>query len=147
MTGKNNNNIFIILSLLNSYYNLINDMITPAYSGIWEENPDTSTVIDKWVRTNIHKAKIFGTETTVRYQLNDKLLLEGGYNYTENQNITTEGQLPYYPGESFFSKIIYNFKLSPMVGGSCFVSLRTTKNRSAWDWKPSAGSDYTNPDR
>lgn len=132
--------------LIHSYYNLINDMITPIYSGVWEENPDTNTVIDKWVRTNIHKARIFGIETTIRYQLNDKLLLEGGYNYTDNQNITTGGQLPYYPGESFFSKIIYNFKLSPMVSGSCFVSLRTTKNRSAWDWKPSVGSDYTNPD-
>jgi outer membrane receptor protein involved in Fe transport len=132
--------------LVHGYYNLINDMITPVYGGIWEENPDTNTVIDKWVRTNIHEAKIFGVETTLRYQVNDKLLLEGGYNYTDNQNITTGGQLPYFPGESFFSKIIYNFNLFPKVSGSGFISLRTAKNRSAWDWKPAVGSDYTNPD-
>lgn len=132
--------------LIHGYYNIINDMITPIYNGIWEENPDTNSVIDKWVRTNIHEAKIYGVETTLRYQLNDKLLLEGGYNYADNQNSTTGGQLPYYPGESFFSKIIYNYKLFSKLSGSCFVSLRATKSRSAWNWKPASGADYDNTD-
>ncbi len=131
--------------LVHAYYNTITDMITPIYSGIWEGNPDTTTVIDKWVRTNIHGAKIYGIETTVRYRLNNKLLLEGGYNYTDNENSTTGGQLPYYPGESFYSKVVYNQRLSPVLAMSSFVSLRATKNRSAWDWKP-AGDDFTNAD-
>jgi outer membrane receptor protein involved in Fe transport len=132
--------------LAHAYYNTITNMITPVYSGIWEENPDTSTVIDKWVRTNIHDAKIYGIETTLRYRLDDILVLEAGYNYSDNQNTTTGGQLPYYPGESFFSKIVYTQKLSSRVSLSSFVSLRATKNRSAWDWKPAGNEDYDNPE-
>jgi len=135
-----------IQMLVHAYYNNITNMITPVYSGIWEENPDTSTVIDKWVRTNIHDAKIYGIETTLRYRLDDRLLLEAGYNYSDNQNSTTGGQLPYYPGESFFSKIVYNKKLSSRISLSNFISLRVTKNRSAWDWKPAGGKDYDNPE-
>ncbi|MFO7622203.1 MAG: TonB-dependent receptor [Bacteroidales bacterium] len=132
--------------LAHAYYNVITDMIVPVYSGIWEENPDTGTVIDKWVRTNIHDARIYGIETTLRYRLNDRLLLEAGYNYSDNQNSKTGGQLPYNPGESFFSKIIYNQKLSSRVSLSSFISLRATKNRSAWNWKPAVGQDYDNPE-
>jgi len=132
--------------LTHSYYNTISNMITPVYSGLWLDNPDTSSVIDKWMRTNIHEAKIFGFETTIKYQLNDRLLLEGGYNYAHNENSTTGGRLPYYPGESVFSKVIYNYELSPKVSGLWFVSLRATKNRSAWNWMPAGGTDYTNAD-
>lgn len=127
------------------YYNTIKDMITPIYNGIWEENPDTTTEIDKWVRTNIHKAEIYGVETSLRYRTNE-FLFEVGYNYADNKNVSTGGQLPYYPGESFFSKIIYNYNISHQLSGSCFVTLRATKNRSAWNWKPVSGSDYDNPD-
>lgn len=132
--------------LAHAYYNTITNMITPVYSGIWEENPDTSTVIDKWVRTNIHDAKIYGIETTLRYRLDDILVVEAGYNYSDNQNTTTGGQLPYYPGESFFSKIVYTQKLSSRVSLSSFVSLRATRNRSAWDWKPAGNEGYDNPE-
>jgi outer membrane receptor for ferrienterochelin and colicin len=132
--------------LLHGYYNNISNMITPIYSGIWEENPDTTSVIDKWVRTNVHEAKIFGMETTLRYRLNKRFFLEAGYNYTHNENSTTGGQLPYYPGESSFSKIIYNYKLTSKLDGLFFVSLRVTKNRSAWNWKPASGTDFDNPD-
>jgi outer membrane receptor for ferrienterochelin and colicin len=121
-------------------------MITPVYSGIWEENPDTTSVIDKWVRTNIHKAKIYGIESTLRFKLNKQLLLEAGYNYAYNENSSTGGQLPYYPGESLFSKIVYNYKLSSKLDGLLFVSLRATKGRSAWSWKPASGTDFDNPD-
>lgn len=68
--------------------------------------------------------------------------MEGGYNYSHNQNITTGGQLPYYPGESIFSKIIFNYDLSTKLSGSCFFSLRATKNRSGWNWKPAEGTKY-----
>jgi len=128
--------------LLHGYYNTINDMITPVYSGIWEENPDAGMVIDKWIRTNIHNAEIYGVETSIRYQLSNKLFIEGGYNYSHNKNTTTGGQLPYYPGESVFSKIIYNYDLTRKFSGSCFLSMRATKNRSAWNWKPAQGAEY-----
>jgi len=132
--------------LIHGYYNTISNMITPIYSGIWEENPNPGTVIDKWVRTNIHEAKIYGLETTIKYQLNNNFLLEGGYNYSYNENSSTGKQLPYFPGEAFFSKIIYNYNLSSKIDGSSFVSLRAAKNRSAWDWKPASGTDFDNPD-
>jgi outer membrane receptor for ferrienterochelin and colicins len=132
--------------LIHGYYNTINNMITFIYGGIWEENPDSASVIDKWVRTNIHEAKIYGFETVAKYQLNNKLLLECGYSYSYNENSSTGKQLPYFPGESFYSKMVYNYKLSTKIDGSCFVSLSATKNRSAWDWKPAAGTDFDNPD-
>ncbi len=119
-------------------------MITPVYGGIWEENPDPDSVIDKWVRTNIHEAKIYGFESTLKYQLNNKFLFELGYNYSYNENATTGTQLPYYPGSSFYSKIIYNYKLSGKIDGLCFVSLRATNDRSAWNWKPASDASYDN---
>lgn len=132
--------------LLHGYYNTITNMITPIYKGEWEENPDTSKVIDRWVRTNTHKAEIYGVESSLSYQINDKFKLEGGYNYVYNQNITTGKQLPYFPGESFLSKIIYNYKLSGKLSGLCFISLRATKNRSSWNWKPAAGAEHDDPE-
>ncbi|MCF7827074.1 MAG: TonB-dependent receptor [Candidatus Marinimicrobia bacterium] len=132
--------------LVHSYYNTISDMITPIYGGIWEENPDSTTIIDKWVRTNIHEAEIYGLETTIRYFLDDHFLLEGGYNYAENQNRSTGGQLPYYPGESFFSKLIFRYNLTSWHHLSSFISWRATKNRSAWNWMPESSEDYENPD-
>ncbi len=132
--------------LMHGYYNTISNMITPVYSGIWEENPDPDSVIDKWVRTNIHEAKIYGIEATMKYQFNNRFLVEFGYNYSYNENSTTGKQLPYYPGESLYSKIIYNYHLSSKLDGNCFVSLRTTNNRSAWNWKPATGADIDNAD-
>ena len=132
--------------LIHGYYNTISDMITPVYSGIWEENPDPDSVIDKWVRTNIHEAEIYGIETTLKYQLNKKLNFEAGYNYSHNENSSTGEQLPYYPGESYFTKMIYNYKLSSNLNGLCFVSLRATKGRSAWNWKPDSEANFDNPD-
>ncbi|MGQ1786803.1 MULTISPECIES: TonB-dependent receptor plug domain-containing protein [unclassified Saccharicrinis] len=132
--------------LADGYYSNISDMITPIYSGVWEDNPDATTVIDKWVRTNIHEAKIYGFDATIRYRLINKLTIEGGYTYTHNENSSTGGQLPYYPGESFFSKIIYTKKHSSKLTSSYFVSLRATKNRSAWNWKPDSDAESDNAD-
>ncbi|MFH2142082.1 MAG: hypothetical protein ABIJ97_06655, partial [Bacteroidota bacterium] len=115
---------------------------TPVYGGIWEENPDTSTVIDKWVRTNIHEAVIYGVESTVRYNFMNRFIIEGGYNYTYNENTSTGSQLPYFPGESIFSKLIYNCQFSDEFTGSVFISFLTSKNRSAWNWKPASDASY-----
>jgi outer membrane receptor for ferrienterochelin and colicin len=121
-------------------------MITPIYSGIWLENPDTTKIIDKWVRTNIHEAKIYGFETTLNYNINEKIIFEIGYSYTENENITTSKPLPYYPGESYYSKIIVNSNITQKIKTSLFLSLRATHNRSAWNWKPEAGASFDNSD-
>jgi outer membrane cobalamin receptor len=132
--------------LLHGYYNSISDMITPIFDGVWVENPDSSIVINKWVRTNIHEAEIYGFESTFRYNLNDKVLFEGGYTYTHNRNVSTGGQLPYYPGESISAKLIFNYNLFSKFPGSCFISLRASKNRSAWNWKPVSNGESDNPD-
>lgn len=132
--------------LVYSYYNYITNMITPIYSGIWLENPDTTKIIDKWVRTNIHEAKIYGFETTLNYNINEKIIFEIGYSYTENENITTSKPLPYYPGESYYSKIIVNSNITQKIKTSLFLSLRATHNRSAWNWKPEAGASFDNSD-
>ncbi len=129
---------------LNSYFSTIQDMITPVYSGIWAENPDTNTIIDKWVRTNIHEAKIYGEEFTIKYRINRKLFFTWGYCYTKNENVSTGGQLPYYPGESFYAKLVSDFNLFTKLTCSCYLSLRATKNRSVWNWKPAETSEYDN---
>jgi len=128
------------------YYSVINNMITPIYMGIWAENPDTSKIIDRWMRTNVHEAEIFGAEITAQYQITNKFILEAGYNYTENRNSSTGKQLPYFPGESISAKGIFNFSLTKSVSNSFFIGLRTTKNRSAWNWKPANSTSYDNPD-
>lgn len=132
--------------LIHGYYNTISNMISPVYSGIWEENPDTTTVIDKWIRTNIHEARIFGIETTMRYHILNKLMMEAGYNYTDNKNVSTGKQLPYYPGESFFAKVIYSYNISKSLSVSSHASLRATKNRSSWNWKPASGAETDSAD-
>ena len=129
---------------LHGYYNMITDLITPVYSGIWEENPDTSKVIDKWVRTNIHEATILGGEIAFRWKIYTNFLLEGGYTFTDNENTSTGKPLPYYPGQSYFSKLVYKYKLMDKLSGSLFLSLRGTKDRSAWNWKPAGDADYDN---
>ncbi len=131
--------------LADGYYSKITDMITPVYSGIWEENPDTTTIY-KWVRTNIHEAKIYGFEASLRYKLKNMLTFEGGYTYTHNENSSTGGQLPYYPGASFFSKIVYTKQHSSKLSSTYFMALRATRNRSAWNWKPDSDAELDNSD-
>ncbi|MBN2683297.1 MAG: TonB-dependent receptor, partial [Bacteroidales bacterium] len=127
-----------------AYKSNITNMITPVYSGIWAENPDTSTVIDKWVRTNVHKAEIWGMELAVRYKPLEKLKIEIGYNYSDNQNSSTGTPLPYYPGQSLFAKVNYGIKISNKISATSFVSLRSVKDRAAWNWKPASGESFDN---
>ncbi len=128
--------------LLYGYYNTIDNMITPIYEGPWEENPE----MDKWVRQNIHNARIFGYEISSRWNISENFGLEGGYTYTENENITTGGQLPYYPGLSFYSKLLYNYSLSENLTGNIFLSIRAARNRSAWNWKPAFDAETDDPE-
>jgi outer membrane receptor for ferrienterochelin and colicins len=127
--------------LLYGYYNTIDNMITPVYEGPWEENPE----IDKWVRQNIHQAMIMGYEISSRWNILKNIEMECGYTDTYNENKTTGGQLPYYPGQSFYSKIIYNYGISDKLTGNMYLSLRTTRNRSAWNWKPAPDTEPDDP--
>lgn len=40
--------------------------------------------------------------------------------------------------------MICNYKLYSKLVGSVFVSLRATKNRSAWTWKPDFDTNFDN---
>jgi outer membrane receptor for ferrienterochelin and colicin len=128
--------------MMYGYYNTVDNLITPVYEGPWEENPE----IDKWMRQNIHQAKILGYEISARWNIMKNMLLESGYTYTDNKNTTTGNILPYYPGRSLFSKWIYHYPISDILTGSLFISMRATRNRSAWNWKPPAESEPGNPD-
>lgn len=130
--------------LVYGYYNVIDNMITPIYSGIWTENPDTSKVIDKWVRTNIHEAKIMGVEFLARYRIKSFFTIEAGYNTTQNENTSTGKQLPYFPGESLSAKCIFGKNITQDIKTFVYMGVRTTKNRSAWNWKPANGADFDN---
>lgn len=128
--------------LLYAYYHTMDNMITPVYEGPWEEDPE----IDKWVRQNIHNASIFGYEFSTRWEITENIELEGGYTYTNNENKTTGRQLPYYPGQSLFSRILYNLDITEKVTGTAFASIRTARNRSAWNWQPAPDAEPDNPD-
>jgi len=125
--------------LMYGYYNTIDNMITPVYEGPWEENPE----IDKWVRQNIHNAQILGYEISGRWNITEAIDLEGGYTYTDNENTTTGGILPYYPGRSYYTRMIMNHSFNEQSSGSAFICLRAARDRSAWNWKP---TDDAEPD-
>jgi outer membrane receptor protein involved in Fe transport len=127
---------------LYGYYNVIHDMITPVYSGPWEAD----STIDKWVRTNIHEATIYGAEIFASWTLGDNLLIRAGYTYTYNENTSTGRQLPYFPGQSYTGKIIYNRNLGKNISFTGFIDLKGVIDRSAWNWQPEAGAPQDNPD-
>ncbi len=131
---------------LYGYYNTIDNMITPVYKGIWEENPDPETVIDKWVRTNIHQARIWGFEAMAQLNFNAAGKIDGGYTYTENENTSTGQILPYSPGRSYFVKYHYDTKISSHFVFNGFISFKAVFDRSAWSWKPAEGADVDNTD-
>ncbi|MFW5945238.1 MAG: TonB-dependent receptor domain-containing protein, partial [Bacteroidota bacterium] len=114
------------------YYSKIDNMITPVYDGPWKEDPTKY----KWVRSNIYEAKIFGYEASVLWQLADWGRFKTGYTYTENENTSTNDQLPYYPGSSLFGRFMYNFRISENVNANGFISLKVVRDRSSWSWKP-----------
>ncbi len=127
---------------LYGYYSTIDNMITPIYEGPWEED----STKDKWVRTNIHEAKIYGYEVTARWHFLNAFTLEGGYTFTDNENTSTGNQLPYYPGKSYFTKFIIDRDILKNLNTNAFVSLRAAMDRSAWNWKPASDAEYDNAD-
>jgi outer membrane receptor protein involved in Fe transport len=127
---------------LYGYYNLIDDMITPVYSGPWEAD----STIDKWVRTNIYHAKIYGSEIYASWKPFNSVRFKAGYTYTHNVNVSTGLQLPYYPGQSYFGKIVFNRQLTKSLEITGFINFKGVIGRSSWNWKPDADATPDNPD-
>lgn len=127
---------------LYGYYNIINNMITPVYNGPWEAD----STVDMWVRTNIHEAKIYGAEAYASWNLDKHFFVKAGYTYTYNENVSTGQQLPYYPGQSYFGKIIFTHNLGSALSLTGFIDLKGTIGRSAWNWKPDTDAPQDNPD-
>jgi outer membrane cobalamin receptor len=125
---------------LYTYFSRIDDIIVPVYEGPWEKDP----TVDVWRRRNIRKSEVYGIEAAANARLSEWLNLNTGYTYTDNRDLETGLQLPYKAGSSVFAQLnstckINNLKLSP------FVTVRSVFDRSAWDWKPPAGTPRDNP--
>lgn len=122
-----------LMLMVNGYFSIIDNMIVPVYKGAWAED----TTKDVWMRENINKAYVYGFEASAKYFIFKNYSIEFGYNYSKNKNSETSLQLPYSPGSSVYSKILFN---QPIIGNylsiSGFVGFKAVFNRSAWNWKP-----------
>jgi len=130
---------------INSFYSTINNMITMVYQGEWKRDSKGNPIY-KWQRINIAKAEIFGTEIYSKFKLSNQLDFNFGYTFSDNKNTVTNKQLPYYPGETFFSKLNYKNHFSNILEFDSYISIRGAINRSAWNWKPTIYSNFDNPD-
>lgn len=125
---------------INGYYNQIENMIIPIYKGAWEENPSK----DVWMRENIHQATIYGTEAETRL-IFKRLSISAGYSWSDNLNQETGRQLPYSPGSAINGKANYSFQINEHLNCNFYVSFKSVKGRSAWNWKPASGTEPDNP--
>ncbi len=133
------NNFFANLT---GFYSNITNMIVPVYMGPWEMNP----IVNVWMRQNIAKANITTGEAAVRWQFLDNYGLYASYTISKNTHIDVSRQLPYQPGSSAGIRLHGSQKLFGNVSIHEYISMKAVYGRSAWNWKPAAGSDQTNPD-
>jgi len=124
------------------FYTEFENMIVPVYEGASTVN----TNIDVWRRTNIEEAIVYGVETAAKWKPCDRLALEGGYTWTENEDQSTGRSLPYSPGSSAFAKLTLTENISTNLTVTGFFGARATLGREAWNWKPAAGSSAGNAD-
>lgn len=128
--------------MVHAFYSDLEDMIVPVYAGPWDQDPTK----DVWRRTNIHEAEVYGAEANARLRLCDYARLEAGYTYTDNEDKGTGRQLPYSPGSSVFGKLIMTCPVGDHVDLTAFVSVRTSFDREAWNWKPAEDAAVDNAD-
>ena len=124
------------------FYTDFENMIVPVYQGAWAANPG----IDVWRRTNIEEAIVYGLETSMKWDVCDRLALEGGYTWTENKDQSTGRSLPYSPGSSAYGRITLTEQISTNLIFSGFVGAHAALGREAWNWKPAKGTSAGNPD-
>lgn len=124
------------------FYSNVTNMIVPVYSGPWEQD----STKDIWMRQNILEAQIFSAEILLSYYLTNNYNLQVTYNYADNiANSELSQNLPYNPGQSLDVKFTAKQIIGKNITISEFISLRSVFGRSAWNWKPEAGADPTNP--
>jgi len=124
------------------FYSNISNMIVPVYIGPWAAD----TTKDVWMRQNILKAEIISAELGISWNFVKDYSLNLSYNYSENIAVTSiSQQLPYNPGQGVNAKINGTQNITKKLSICEFVSLRAVFNRSAWNWKPAAGTDPENP--
>lgn len=123
------------------YYSEIDDMIVPVYEGPWDQNPSK----DVWRRQNIAQAKVCGCEIKARYAVSRNVRLEAGYSHTKSEDEGTGRPLPYDAGSSAFAKAVAGGRIAGDWRWSGFVALRAVFGRSAWNWKPAAGTPPGDP--
>lgn len=123
------------------YYSEIDDMIVPVYEGPWSKDPTK----DVWRRQNIAQAKVCGCEVKARYTVSPHVRFEAGYSHTKSEDEGSGRPLPYDAGSSAFTKAIVGSRLAGDWRWSAFVALRAVLGRSAWNWKPAAGSQADDP--
>lgn len=127
--------------LLYGFYSDIDDMIVPVYEGPWDEDPD----INVWRRQNIEAATVYGAEANVIAHLGDRVRIDCGYTYTENESKETGRKLPYSPGSSVQAKVVLVQPLPKRMQLSFFVGARAVFDREAWNWQPASGTATDDP--
>jgi outer membrane cobalamin receptor len=133
--------------MVNGYYNIINDMITPVDQGL--QDPDelfpgisadlglVNNQVYVYQRQNIHKAKVMGGEVRARFLIYKGYSVDGGFSLVHNENTETNEILPYYPGKSVFFKINAAQPITPMVELTGFAGIKATRDRAIWKYKHS----------
>jgi outer membrane receptor protein involved in Fe transport len=119
---------------VNGYFHLVDNFIAPAYEGPWEEDPTK----DKWIRTNIVQAWLYGAEATAIWSPLVWLRLRAGYSYSGNRDKAEEKQLQFHPGQSVFGQLDLRFVFATHYALHLFAKTSYRAGRTAWSWKPAA---------
>lgn len=122
--------------LVNGYAHLIDNFITPVYAGPWDEDPTK----DKWIRTNILRAWLYGGEVQAKWSPVDWLKLDGGYSYAANRDESDDQQLSFHPGHSLHGRLELALAVATHYTLGAFARAGFRTGRRAWSWKPAEGA-------
>ena len=132
--------------VMNGYYYAIENMITPIDHGLedpiryfpQEQIPFvTDSLVYIYRRENIHSGRIGGGEIKILWHFITGFRLEGGFNFSHNQNTDTGESLPYYPGKSLALKLSARQPLSPKLSWGGFIGMNAVSDRKIWKFKHS----------
>lgn len=131
--------------MVNGYANFIEDMITPVDHGLEDPDdyfPGIGASIDAdsvyiYQRENIHRAFVAGGECMFSWNVFKGYKLSVGASLIHNENRDTQEILPYYPGQTFFSKLTGTHSINESVAINGFAGVKATRGRSIWTYKHS----------
>jgi len=126
--------------LASGYAHRIDNFITPAYQGPWDEDP----TMDKWMRTNILKAWVYGGEAQARWSPWSWLRLDAGYSYGANKDESDDKQLSFHPGHGIHGKLDVSHTFATHYAVGAFARATFRAGRKAWNWKPADGAPQDN---